>query len=198
MKKKSIDLFGILFGFIIGCAIGYFVAISFHDTKENIIQTNTSTIGTVYLLELYKSDNEKETLNYLDKIHNEQLFGEIVHIGKIYYIYGNIGYTLEEVQAIKLEYEEKNIYGNIVSSYIQDLPSIYPKETIEYQFYSDAIYYLFQSLKKEKIVLKEQYYINPINVSLFSNLTLLVSIRNPKIEKELQLNTYKQLIEWFN
>ncbi len=197
MKKKTIDIFGIFIGVIIGGVVGYFIGTYLHQSKPTTVLTQVDQEGTVYLFEIKKSDQLEDVITIQSQLKEKNLNGEIVHLGTIYYLYGSIGGTLEDVKLDKAHYESLGFNGTIVSSYIMDLPTMYPKGTMEYSFYEDVISCFVKSLKNESFFIKDEYYQNPINIDLFSNLTLLEAIRNDTIKKQIQLDTYKQLMEWF-
>ena len=62
-------------------------------------------------------------------------------------------------------------------------------------FYKEAIENLLKSLKNEVFIISPDYYIEPINIHLFSNLSVLQNIKNSKIKQYFELDTFKILVE---
>jgi len=191
MKKREFDLFNILLGLIIGAVLGYFVfsqiAPSTKDDTKPV--TGEEIYGTVYTIQLGSSDNLESLSVVKERLDVLGLYYEIYEEGGKYYIFNSVYERLEKAQTKKQIIESYGFVVSIRSDYILDLSKSITSSTDEYQFYNEIIVNLLSSMKNEQIILSETYYSNPIDIELFSNITILMTIRNEQIKENYQLNT---------
>lgn len=196
MFKKEFDLFGIILGLIIGCVLGYFVfsQIQIEDKSEDRVVISEEIHGTIYSIQLGNSTN----VSSLDLITNRLdvlgIYYQIYQEADKYYIFNSIYDNLEKAQTQKQIMESYGFNVTIRSDYILDLPNTLISSTDEYNFYCEAINNLLNSLKEEEIIISEIYYTNPVNIEIFSNLTVLKNIKNNEIKSNYQLNTFCLLL----
>lgn len=196
MFKKEFDLFGILLGLIIGCVLGYFVfsQIQIEDESDDQAVISEEIHGTIYSIQLGNSSN----VSSLDLITNRLdvlgIYYQIYQEADKYYIFNSIYDNLEKAQTQKQIMESYGFNVTIRSDYILDLPNTLITSTDEYNFYCEAINNLLNSLKEEEIIISEIYYTNPVNIEIFSNLTVLKNIKNNEIKSNYQLNTFCLLL----
>ena len=196
MFKKDFDLFGIMLGLIIGCVLGYFVfsQIQIEDKSEDQVVISEEIHGTIYSIQLGNSTN----VSSLDLITNRLdvlgIYYQIYQEADKYYIFNSIYDNLEKAQTQKQIMESYGFNVTIRSDYILDLPNTLISSTDEYNFYCEAINNLLNSLKEEEIIISEIYYTNPVNIEIFSNLTVLKNIKNNEIKSNYQLNTFCLLL----
>ena len=196
MFKKEFDLFGILLGLIIGCVLGYFVfsQIQIEDKSDDQAVISEEIHGTIYSIQLGNSTN----VSSLDLITNRLdvlgIYYQIYQEADKYYIFNSIYDNLEKAQTQKQIMESYGFNVTIRSDYILDLPNTLITSTDEYNFYCEAINNLLNSLKEEEIIISEIYYTNPVNIEIFSNLTVLKNIKNNEIKSNYQLNTFCLLL----
>ena len=196
MVKKEFDLFGIILGLIIGCVLGYFVfsQIQIEDKSEDQVVSSEEIHGTIYSIQLGNSTN----VSSLDLITNRLdvlgIYYQIYQEADKYYIFNSIYDNLEKAQTQKQIMESYGFNVTIRSDYILDLPNTLISSTDEYNFYCEAINNLLNSLKEEEIIISEIYYTNPVNIEIFSNLTVLKNIKNNEIKSNYQLNTFCLLL----
>lgn len=196
MFKKDFDLFGIILGLIIGCVLGYFVfsQIQIEDKSEDQVVISEEIHGTIYSIQLGNSTN----VSSLDLITNRLdvlgIYYQIYQEADKYYIFNSIYDNLEKAQTQKQIMESYGFNVTIRSDYILDLPNTLISSTDEYNFYCEAINNLLNSLKEEEIIISEIYYTNPVNIEIFSNLTVLKNIKNNEIKSNYQLNTFCLLL----
>lgn len=194
-RKKDIDIFGILLGIIIGFCLGYFiVSPTTNQTDTGDKETNAMVEGTVYLLECGRSSS----ISNLESIKNNLEANDLncIFIDYTSYIscYSYITYDLEIARLKKQEYEALGFSVSIQSVYLPDL-SNYVINDYEKIFYNEAINNLLKSLKNESFIINPDYYLNPINIQIFSNLSVLQNIKNDKIKQYFELDTFKILVE---
>ena len=108
--------------------------------------------------------------------------------------YSYISYDLENARLKKQEYESLGFTVSIQSVYLPDLAN-YVLNDYEKIFYNEAINNLLKSLKNESFIINPDYYLDPINIQIFSNLSVLQNIKNDKIKQYFELDTFKILVE---
>lgn len=192
MKKKDFDVITILIGIIVGAFIGYFIGHSTEDTQPVINPTQET--GYVYLLQLAKYDNPDGAINFQTLAKNKGFDVEIVYDG-VYYIYGAIGISEESLSQIKLSYEAKGYSCIVRKEYMLDLPNFIIDDQYAYDFYLECINNLINSLSNEQIIISDKYYIEPVNLELFSTLTILQTIQNSSLKARAQLQAYRLLVQ---
>lgn len=196
MKKKEIDLFNILLGIIIGCVLGYFVFTKLTPTNTTTEQPVDNNIyGTVYTLQL-GCCNEIESLNTIkERLNILGLYYEIYEEGGRYYIFNSIFCDMNSAQNKKTLLENYGFTVTMRSDYILDLSNSFITSQNEYNFYNEVIINLLKSLNNEEIMISNDYYSNPVDIQLFSNLTILMAIKNNEIKEKYQLNTFCLLLK---
>lgn len=195
MKKKEVDVFAIVIGIVIGFIFGFFLSMRINSEKTGKTVTDEPIFGNVYLLQLMKATN----LNDLNNTLKDAEFAyEIIQKGDTYYVYTCITSEKAIIETKKTEFEELGFMPSIKSEYILDWPNYYLDNTEKYDFYVHAITNLLKSLDNDSIVIEEQYFLNPVDLEVFSNLTLLQSIKNQEIKMQIQLETYRLLFNKLN
>lgn len=197
MKKKEIDLFNILLGVIIGGVLGFFIfsQIKPSEIKDDSPVINEDMYGTIYTTQLgcdYSMESLKNIRNKLDILG---LYYEIYEEGGKYYIFNSIYSNLEEAQSEKLILEGYGLNVSIRSDYILDLPKNMINSIEEYEFYNEAVINLLNNLNNEQIIISDKYYSNPVDIEIFSNISILMNIKNDQIKKNYQLNTFCLLLK---
>lgn len=196
MKKRDIDLFGILLGIIIGCVLGYFVfsKISVEEKDKPVIQ-NQEEIGTVYTV-VVASDNSLDALKQtIDRLKVLNIYYEIYEENNRIYILNSTFNQLEKAQNKKTILESYEFNPSIRSDYIMDLPKNVINDSKKYEFYQFAIDCLLKSMENEEIIIDEKYYVEPVDIEVFSSLSILQSIKNEEIKLNYQLNTLISLFK---
>lgn len=197
MKKREFDLFNILLGLIIGAILGYFVFSQIQPTKDGPTTpvTGDDIYGTVYTIQL-GCDSNIESLNIIkERLDVLGLYYEIYEEGGKFYIFNSVYDSLEKAQTKKQIIESYGFVVSIRSDYILDLSKNKITSTEEYQFYNEIIINLLNSMKNETIIISDIYYSNPIDIELFSNVTILMTIKNDQIKENYQLNTFCLLLK---
>lgn len=197
MKKKEIDLFNILLGLIIGCILGYFV---FTQIKPEQTTADEPTIkeniyGTIYTLQLGCSSDLSSLNSIKERLDILDIYYEIYEEGGKYYIFNSIYSDINEAQSKKKIIENYGFTVSLRSDYILDLPNNMISSPDKYNFYTDVIKNLLNSLNNEDVIIDNEYYSNPIDIQLFSNITILMTIKNDEIKENYQLNTFCLLLK---
>ena len=133
-----------------------------------------------------------QTLERLDILG---LYYEIYQEGGKYYIFNSVYSTLEEAQNKKTIIESYGFTVTIRSDYILDLPKNVITSSEQYDFYNEVIANLLYSLNNQEIIISEKYYSNPVDIELFSNMTILMTVRNDNIKENYELNTLCLLLK---
>lgn len=197
MKKKEFDLFNILLGVVIGAILGYFVfsQIRINNPIESQPVGNEDVYGTVYTIQLGCNTN-LESLNIIkERLDVLGLYYEIYEEGGKYYILNSVYDSLEKAQTKKQIIESYGFNASIRSDYILDLSNNVITSTEEYNFYNEIILNLLNSMKGEAISISDIYFSNPIDIQMFSNITILMTIKNDQIKENYQLNTLCLLLK---
>lgn len=197
MKKKEFDLFNILLGVVIGAILGYFVfsQIRINNPIESQPVGNEDVYGTVYTIQLGCNTN-LESLNIIkERLDVLGLYYEIYEEGGKYYILNSVYDSLEKAQTKKQIIESYGFNASIRSDYILDLSNNVITSTEEYNFYNEIILNLLNSMKGEAISISDIYFSNPIDIQMFSNITILMTIKNDQIKENYQLNTFCLLLK---
>lgn len=197
MKKKEFDLFNILLGVVIGAILGYFVfsQIRINNPIESQPVGNEDVYGTVYTIQLGCNTN-LESLNIIkERLDVLGLYYEIYEEGGKYYILNSVYDSLEKAQIKKQIIESYGFNASIRSDYILDLSNNVITSTEEYNFYNEIILNLLNSMKGETISISDIYFSNPIDIQMFSNITILMTIKNDQIKENYQLNTFCLLLK---
>lgn len=197
MKKKEIDLFNILLGLIIGCVLGYFV-FSQIKPEQTTIETpviNENIYGTIYTLQLGCSSDLSSLNSIKERLDILDIYYEIYEEGGKYYIFNSIYSDINKAQTQKNMIENYGFTVSLRSDYILDLPNNLVSSPEKYNFYNDVIKNLLNSLNDDNIVIADEYYSNPVDIQLFSNITILMTIKNDEIKENYQLNTFCLLLK---
>lgn len=197
MKKKEFDLFNILLGLVIGVILGYFIFSQIKiDTSPTIKENDDNNIyGTIYTLQLGCNNNVDALNSIIERLNILGLYYEIYEEGGKFYIFNSVYDTLEKAQIKKQMVESYGFSVTIRSDYILDLSKNVINTTEQYNFYNEIIMNLLNSLKNEQIIISDIYYSNPIDIELFSNITILMTIKNEQIKENYQLNTFCLLLK---
>lgn len=195
MKKKEVDVFAIVIGIVIGFIFGFFLSMRINNDKTSETGTDDPIFGNVYLLQVMKASNLNDLNNTLS---GAEFAYEIIKKGDTYYVYTCITSEKAIIDTKKEEFEDLGFMPMIKNEYILDWPNYYVEDVEKFDFYVHAITNLLKSLDNENIIIDEQYFLNPVDLEVFSNLTLLQSIKNSEIKMQIQLETYRILFEKLN
>lgn len=195
MKKKEFDLFNILLGLIIGVILGYFIFMQIKPQQQEVPVEGEVVYGTIYTIQLGCSTSIESLQDIKEKLDVLGLYYEFYQEGDKYYVFNSIYDSLENAQLKKQLLESYGFNVSIRSDYIMDLSKNVIENPEEYNFYNEMILNLFSSLKDELIVISEIYYSNPVDIELFSNMSILMTIKNNIIKEKYQLNTFCLLLK---
>lgn len=196
MKKREIDVVGFIMGIVIGIIFGYLLGTRLHkENTEEVIKDNSKIYGNVYLLQIMKGNNLTEIKNVLN---DTSITYQIISDNGIYYVYAEIDIDETVLENKKEEYQTMGLNPIIKSQYILDWSEKYNADSQKYDFYNDAIGYFLDDLSGKEIIIADEYYINPVDLEIFSNINLMKSIKNDEIKLAIQLETYKLLFEKLN
>lgn len=196
MKKREIDVVGFIMGIVIGIIFGYLLGTRLHkENTEEVIKDNSKIYGNVYLLQIMKGNNLTEINNVLN---DTSITYQIISDNGIYYVYAEIDIDETVLENKKEEYQTMGLNPIIKSQYILDWSEKYNADSQKYDFYNDAIGYFLDDLSGKEIIIADEYYINPVDLEIFSNINLMKSIKNDEIKLAIQLETYKLLFEKLN
>ena len=199
IKKKDYDVYGVLLAILIGIFLGYLIGtkLDFENTEEVSNEENElkETIEYVYLLQIAKFDNPEGASNYQKVLSNKEMDTVVVFDGNFYYIYGAIGASEESLKNIQSKFYVLGYDTIIKKELLIDKANSIIDNKAHYDFYSEGIHNLYLSLKNETFIISEKYYINPVDIELFTQLTILMNIKNETLKLKAQMQAYKIIIE---
>lgn len=199
MKRKDYDVLGILLAVIIGIFLGYLIGtkLNFDDTEDVVSskESEKEEIEYIYLLQIAKFDNPDGALNYQNILKTKEMDCVVVFDGTFYYIYGGIGVTEESLTNLQSKFYVLGYDTIIKRELLIDKANSIIDNKNYYDFYSEAIHSLYLSLKGDPFTISEKYYVNPIDIELFTQLTILQNIKNDTLKLKTQLQAYKIIIE---
>lgn len=196
MKKREIDIFGVLVGLVIGCILGFFLSTRInielpHQNDDQVM----GQVGNVYLLQIDKTSNPAIAENVILDLKSKGIYSVAVLDGNNYYIYAGIASSESDLSTLANTITEKGYSPLIKREYILDKPNVVIDEENKYKFYSECVDNLLKSLKSEKLEISAETKANPQNLELFSAILTIDSISNEKLIKEIRLSIYKMITE---
>ena len=198
MKKKDYDVVGILLAVVIGIFLGYLIGtkLNINSTEEVLNkEEEKEEIEYVYLLQIAKFDNPDGALNYQNVLKNKEMDTVVVFDGSFYYIYGGIGASEESLKNLQSKFYVLGYETIIKKELLIDKANSIIDNKNYYEFYNEAIHNLYLSLKGESFEISEKYYLNPLDIELFTQLTILMNIKNDTLKLKAQLQAYKIILE---
>lgn len=198
MKKREIDIFGVLLGVVIGCILGFFLStrlnIDAHDKDKDVGGRD----GNIYLLQIDKVSSPDDAITIFNNLKNKGLNCVVVYVNNNYFIYGGISENVNKLEIVKEKYLEKGINTIIKKEYILDIPNLVIEDNKSFDFYTECVSNLLNNLQNKPIVISEQTRINPVNIELFSAFLALDTVQNEIILEQLRLSIYEMIIESIN
>jgi len=146
-------------------------------------------------LQVAKFDNAQGATNYKKVLDTKNLESIIVYDKVYYYIYGGIASSEEALTDIKSKYYLLGYETIIKKEYLIDKANSVIDNLELYEFYTESINNLYKSLNGETFQISEKYFINPVNIELFTQLSILLNIKNPELKQKAELQAYKIIIE---
>lgn len=193
IKKREIDIFGIILGLVIGCLIGYFLGTKVGIAVEKDPPSQEEEKGYIYLLQIEKFSTYEEAKNYFDVLKAKSLEGIVVEKSKYFYIYGDIGRNSADLNDIKMIYENKGYKPKEVKEFILDFSNSVIDNEKEYQFWKDGIDNLIANLNDKSMIINDKYYEDIIDIEFISTLTMLEKIQNQFYKTKARLQVYQIL-----
>lgn len=197
MRKREIDIFGMLLGLIIGCILGFFLSsrINLHDKPED--QPTITEKGYVYLLQVAKLEDPSEAKTILEDLNKKGLKAVAVKKGSnSHYIYGGIALEEEKLAALEAKYLDHGISTIIVKEYLLDkLNSVIENEE-ECEFWTECINNLLNSLEDKEVEVSPKYALN----RKYPEVLVVISFLKEDYDSEatllqLQLDAYRLIVE---
>jgi hypothetical protein len=197
MKKREIDIFGILLGVVIGCILGFFLSSRINLSNNNGEEMVMSEQGNVHLLQIAKLDDHTEAINLLTELEKKGLNAVIVNKGNnYYYIFGGIASKSEDLVSIEAEFYDKGYTGiRIVKEYLLDKTNAVIENDQEYEFWSECINSLLDSLDNKSFEVSENFVKQKVDYELRFIILALREEYNEKLLKDLQLDAYQIIVE---
>lgn len=195
LKKNNIDIIIILMSLVIGVFLGYMIGKKISSGDENIPVVKGSELEYVYILQIAKFDNPSGAKNYQNVLSEKNLDSIVVYDKIYYYIYGGIASSEEKLSDLKNKFSILG-YNPIIKKelLIEKTNSCLDNEKL-YSFYSECINNLYKSLLDEDFEISEKYNVDPVNIELFTQMTIIKSMKNESLRRKAQMQAYKIIIE---
>ena len=200
IKKREIDIFGVLLGIVIGCIIGFFLStrININHPNDDDNEPTGAIYGNVFLLQIDKLDSATAALSLISSIKAKDLHAVYVKEGNNYYVYGAIGDSEEALSSPKEIFEYKGFSPIIKKEYILDKPNVVIDNNSEYEFWLECVENLLNELKGETVVISDKTHTDPMNLQVYTMLVALQTVKNVALRDEIRLNIYQEIINNLN
>lgn len=195
LKKNNIDIIIILISLAMGIFIGYMIGKKMTTEDKTIDVIKENELEYVYILQIAKFDNPSGAKNYQSVLSGKNLDSIVVYDKVYYYIYGCIASSEEGLNDLKNKFSILGYSPIIKKELLIEKANSYLDNEKIYSFYSECINNLYKSLKGEDFEISEKYNIDPINVELFTQMTIIKSMKNEALKQKAQMQAYKLIIE---
>ncbi len=201
IKKKTsnnnFDIVIVIMSLIIGIFIGYLLGTNLDNETSQTIETGgeIETLNYIYLLQVARFDNPTGASNYIQTLKSKNLDSICVYDKVYYYIYGGISSKQEDLDNLKNKFYIMGYETIIKKELLEEKANMIIDDTRLYNYYLECINNLYLSLKNEPFTISEIYYIDPINIELFTQLSILTNMKNQELRLKAQLQAYKLIIE---
>lgn len=196
MKRREIDIFGVLVGIVIGCILGFFLSTRINLEMPNMNDDEViAQVGNVYLLQLEKTTSPIIAEDVIKNVKNKGLYAVAVLDGNNYYIYGGIADSEDELSELKTKFTNNGFTTHIKKEYILDKPNSVIENQAEFDFYTECVNNLIRSLKNEKLEISAETKADPANLELFSAIVTMDTVQNERLLNELRLSIYEMIVE---
>lgn len=201
IKKKTsnnnFDIVIVIMSLIIGIFIGYLLGTNLDNKTSQTTETGgeIETLNYIYLLQVARFDNPTGASNYIQTLKSKNLDSICVYDKVYYYIYGGISSKQEDLDNLKNKFYIMGYETIIKKELLEEKANMIIDDTRLYNYYLECINNLYLSLKNEPFTISEIYYIDPINIELFTQLSILTNMKNQELRLKAQLQAYKLIIE---
>lgn len=201
IKKKTsnnnFDIVIVIMSLIIGIFIGYLLGTNLDNETSQTTETGgeIETLNYIYLLQVARFDNPTGASNYIQTLKSKNLDSICVYDKVYYYIYGGISSKQEDLDNLKNKFYIMGYETIIKKELLEEKANMIIDDTRLYNYYLECINNLYLSLKNEPFTISEIYYIDPINIELFTQLSILTNMKNQELRLKAQLQAYKLIIE---
>ena len=201
IKKKTsnnnFDIVIVIMSLIIGIFIGYLLGTNLDNETSQTIETGgeIETLNYIYLLQVARFDNPTGASNYIQTLKSKNLDSICVYDKVYYYIYGGISSKQEDLDNLKNKFYIMGYETIIKKELLEEKANMIIDDTRLYNYYLECINNLYLSLKNVPFTISEIYYIDPINIELFTQLSILTNMKNQELRLKAQLQAYKLIIE---
>ena len=194
MKKKDLDVLGILLGLVVGIVLGFFISSRVIDDKPVEVSSGSieDDIGFVYLVEVAQFDNATGPVNYMKKL-NELNFNAIsLEKDGFYHIYTGVFKTIEEANGQVKILEENEYTPKVVKKYMLDITSFIVDENLK-SFYDYCIDCFLLNMEGKSFTLTDEIIENQVDISLVQSLMMLNALKKEENISKLRLQIFNMI-----
>jgi len=196
VKKRDIDVFGVLLGLIVGCILGFFLSTRINLNKSPNEEEVMSEKGSVYLLQVAKLSNPKEAEDLLKEL--KVLGFEAVDVKKgtdLYYVYGGIALEEAKLAGLEAKYQEQGYQVKIVKENLLDKLNA-ELDGDELDFWTECVHNLLNSLADKKVEVSPQYMLELKHPEILAVISFLKEDYDSETTLlRLQLVAYELIVE---
>ncbi|HHX80012.1 MAG TPA: hypothetical protein GX692_02995 [Acholeplasmataceae bacterium] len=197
MKKREIDIFGMLLGLVIGCILGFFLSSRINLNEKPEDKPAITEKGYVHLLQVAKVEEPSEAFKILEDLNKKGLKAVAVKKGNnSHYIYGGIALEEENLASLAARYLDHGIHTIVVKEYLLDKLNSVIENDEECEFWSECINNLLNSLEDKEVEVSPKYALN----RKYPEVLVVISFLKEDYDSEstlllLQLDAYRLIVE---
>lgn len=196
IDKNSIDIITVVMSLIVGVFIGLIISKKIKPNENNInVMEEINNLDYFYILQIAKFDNPTGAINYQKVLNDKNLYSVIVLDNNYYYIYGGISDKEEGLSTYASRYNIMGYDTIVKKELIDEKVNSILDDNVLLEFYLECIHNLFLSLQNKPFVISDKYSLNPINIELYTDLTILTTLKNDDLRYKTQLQAYKLITE---
>lgn len=191
MKKKELDILGVLLGIIIGAFLGFFVSTRF--VREDVpVMGGEKEVGFIYLVEVSQYDNPTGANNMIKELSLKDIYAITIEKDNYYYVYAGVYGTSEEATALKDTLINYGFNSKVSKEYILDYTNTIIDEK-EKEFYDYCISCYLLNLNGETYDISYDSVDFETNIELFQDISMLGNLKKETLINKTRLQIYSLL-----
>lgn len=191
MKKKELDVLGLLLGIIIGGFLGFFISTRFVDDSTPTVG-QTEEVGFIYLVEVSQFDNPVGANNLINDLSKKDIYAIYVQRDRYYYVYVGVFGCLDEAEALKQTLINLGYNCKISKEYILDYTNNILNDK-EKEFYNYCIDCYLLNLNDQIYQIDYDTIDFEINIELFQDILMLNNLKKETLITKTRLHVYSLL-----
>lgn len=191
MKKKELDVLGLLLGIIIGGFLGFFISARFVDDSTPTVDI-AEEVGFIYLVEVSQFDNPVGANNLINDLSKKDIYAIYVQRDSYYYVYAGVFGTFDEAETLKQIIMNFGYNCKVSKEYILDYTNNIVNEK-EKEFYNYCINCYLLNLNNQTYQIDYDTIEFEINIELFQDILMLNNLKKEMLINKTRLHIYSLL-----